>query len=137
METRYKIRFITQINQQEELAILTSLINRGGTGWLQGVLKSIDFVGRTKIVDSFREGSRYMWTSNGYQQSPTVPGRTQADRDASTMKLLQTRPIDVWLNMFVNEHSLQESSWGIKEGLEDINNRSVHNFKYNIEVVIN
>lgn len=147
MQTRYKIDFDTAISGNEEKEILRSIVGRGGNGWLQQVLRDKDIKGRTKIVDSFRYDTHYQWTGGSYK-TIKKSGRTKQDQDESLDKMLDNLPAEEWINLFVEQFSLNDASYCIVRGIAEASGIQVHSWyaaknatglppiRYNIEVEI-
>ncbi len=107
MQTTYKFELKNQLNYDEEFDLLKTLISWGGNTWFTHLLKVEEIEGRTKLVDSFRSGKSWQYDRVTHQGSyVTMPGRSDKDKEDSVQKLLQERPIEFWVQSYLNEFTL-------------------------------
>jgi len=95
------------MSPSEEEDTLRKMVMVAGNTWLAQVLKGEAIDKRTKIVNSFRSGTSYTWDNHTQKGVTTVmPGRTDADREESIRSLLYQKPIEFWVQRYLNEFSL-------------------------------
>ena len=92
-----------QLQVQEEVSCLETMLKTAGTTWIGMVLKDLEIPGRTTIVDSFRENYAGYWPSPPRAKKT---GRTDQDRENSCKKLLNEKPLSFWISLFLEHFPL-------------------------------
>jgi len=123
----YKFDFNSQLGRREELDIIESLMQTGGTTWISGLMKKEQVPGRTAIIETFRWG--------GYaNNNSSYPTRNANGRADSAQKLLNFAPLEKWIEYYLEDFSLSSADNVIYNVLKM---RGYSYFKYNIEVDMN